>query len=146
MAGRPLREFDKRSFQDLVGLGCSEREICWFFRDEKGRIPTGDTLSRWCKRTYGVNFQEFFRQNGLMALKIKLRKNQFKLSEKSATMAIFLGKNYLGQTDNVKDETEENGLIGELIEIIKEPYDTYKEAETLISDMSDEQDEEDKPS
>ena len=32
-------------------------------------------------------------------MKIKLRKNQLELSAKNAAMAIFLGKNYLGQTD-----------------------------------------------
>lgn len=35
-----------------------------------------------------------------MYLKIRLRRNQLKLSEKSAAMAIFLGKNYLGQRDS----------------------------------------------
>lgn len=35
-----------------------------------------------------------------MALKVAVRKNQLELSKKSAAMAIFLGKNYLGQTDN----------------------------------------------
>lgn len=39
-----------------------------------------------------------------MYLKITLRRNQLELSKKSAAMAIFLGKNYLGQTD--KDDTD----------------------------------------
>lgn len=96
---RPLKEFDERQFIDLVGLGCSAEEICWWFRDEFGKPANGDTLSRWCKRTFGMSFQEYSRQNGSMALKIKLRRNQLKLSEKSAAMAIFLGKQFLGQTD-----------------------------------------------
>jgi len=37
-----------------------------------------------------------------MALKIQLRRNQFELSKKSAAMAIFLGKNYLGQKDVIQ--------------------------------------------
>ena len=49
-----------------------------------------------------MNFQEYFKQNGSMALKIALRRNQMALSKKSAAMAIFLGKNYLGQTDHVE--------------------------------------------
>ena len=105
--GRPTKEFDLKSFQDLVGLGCSQEEICWFFRDETGKPANIDTLTRWCKRTFGMTFQEYFRQNGYMALKIKLRRNQFKLSEKSAAMAIFLGKQYLGQKDNVEYEDSE---------------------------------------
>jgi len=99
--GRPLKEFDRKSFVDLVGLGCSQQEICWFFRDETGKPANVDTLSRWCKREFGMNFQEYSAENSGMALKIRLRRNQVKLSEKSAAMAIFLGKNYLKQTGSV---------------------------------------------
>lgn len=118
--GRPLKEFDRKAFADLVGLGCSQEEICWYFRDETGKSANIDTLSRWCKRTFGLNFQEYFKQNGFMALKIKLRRNQFKLSEKSAAMAIWLGKQYLGQVEN-PDMSEPNDdplvrLLGDLDE------------------------------
>ncbi len=105
--GRPKKEFDVKAFQDLVGLGCSQEEICWYFRDETGRCANVNTLSRWCKRTFGLNFKDYFAQNGYMALKIRLRRNQFKLSEKSAAMAIFLGKNYLGQKDTIEHSNSE---------------------------------------
>ena len=98
-AGRPTREFDVKQFNDLIALDCKQDEICWWFRDDKGKPANPDTLSRWCERTFGVNFQEYSRKNGGMHLKIKLRKNQLELSAKNAAMAIFLGKNYLGQTD-----------------------------------------------
>ena len=39
-----------------------------------------------------------------------LRRTQFKLAEKNAAMAIFLGKNYLGQTD--KQEHQHSGPNG----------------------------------
>lgn len=118
--GRPLKEFDRKAFADLVGLGCSQEEICWYFRDETGKSANIDTLSRWCKRTFGLNFQDYFKQNGYMALKIKLRRNQFKLSEKSAAMAIWLGKQYLGQVEN-PDMSDPNDdplvrLLGDLDE------------------------------
>lgn len=98
--GRPTKEFDIKLFTDLVGIGCTQEEICWVFRDENGKPANIDTLTRWCKRTFNQTFQEFSMQNKAMALKIKLRRNQLKLSEKSASMAIFLGKQYLGQRDN----------------------------------------------
>ena len=118
--GRPKKEFDKKTFQDLVGLGCSQEEICWFFRDETGKPANVDTLTRWCKREFGMTFQEYSQQNGGIALKIKLRKNQIELSKKSAAMAIFLGKNYLGQKDNII-ETDEQTLqaVGEALVKIK---------------------------
>ena len=97
--GRPTIDFDKKQFTDLVALGCKQEEICWWFRDETGKVANIDTLSRWCKREFGVNFQEYSKQNSLMALKIQLRRNQFELSKHSVPMAIWLGKQYLGQTE-----------------------------------------------
>lgn len=104
MAGRKAIEFDGRAFADLISLGCGAEEICWFFRDEKGKPANLQTLSNWCKRVYGMTFQEYRVANGAMRLKIQLRRNQLELSKKSASMAIFLGKNYLGQRDNVEIE------------------------------------------
>lgn len=122
--GRPKKDFDKKAFSDLIGFGCSQEEICWFFRDrDTGRPANIDTLSRWCKRTYGLNFQEYKRQNELVALKIQLRKNQIELSKKSAAMAIFLGKQYLGQSDtpmievNMHEQTAEDALSKSLKEL-----------------------------
>lgn len=97
--GRPPINFDRKQFIDLVALGCKQEEICWWFRDETGKVANIDTLSRWCKREFGVNFQEYSKQNSLMALKIQLRRNQFELSKHSVPMAIWLGKQYLGQTE-----------------------------------------------
>ena len=98
--GRPRIEIDRKSFVDLVGLGCTQDEICWFFRDDSGKPISEDTLTRWCKREFGKSFADYRNQNGLMALKIKVRRNQLKLSEHSASMAIWLGKQYLGQVEN----------------------------------------------
>lgn len=118
--GRPTADFNLRTFQDLVGLGCTQEEICWFFRDETGKPANIDTLTRWCKRTFGQTFQEYFRENGNMALKIQLRRNQFDLSKKSAAMAIFLGKNYLGQRDSFEvDNTEALTKLDEVLKEIK---------------------------
>ena len=62
--------------------------------------------------------------NGGIALKIKLRKNQLRLSETSAAMAIFLGKNYLGQTDQPADTSGQNNeLLQSLIDLEKKAAD-----------------------
>ena len=119
--GRPTKEFDIKAFQDLVGLGCSQEEICWFFRDETGKPANIDTLTRWCKRTFDMTFQEYFAKNGYMALKIKLRRNQFKLSEKNAAMAIFLGKNYLGQKDYFESDNKDAlAKLDQILDGVKE--------------------------
>lgn len=100
--GRPTADFDKKIFVDLVGLGCTQEEICWVFRDPTGKPANPDTLSRWCRREFDMTFQEYSKQNGGIALKIKLRKNQLDLSKTSAAMAIFLGKQWLGQRDQIE--------------------------------------------
>lgn len=114
--GRPTIDFDKKQFTDLVALGCKQEEICWFFRDETGKVANIDTLSRWCKREFGVNFQEYSKQNSLMALKIQLRRNQFELSKHSVPMAIWLGKQYLGQreTQEVTVSVNDDDTIKEM--------------------------------
>lgn len=117
MAGRPRKEFDKKTFVDLIGLGCTQEEICWFFRDNTGKPANIDTLSRWCKREFKKNFQDFKKENGGIMRNIQLRKNQMELSKKNAAMAIFLGKNYLGQKDSF--ETVDNTPIEVLDEILK---------------------------
>lgn len=116
-AGRPKKEFDKKLFIDLVGIGAEQDEICWIFRDDSGKPANRDTLSRWCKNEFGLNFQEYSKQNKAMALKIKLRRNQLKLSEKSAAMAIWLGKQYLGQHDrDISDAVNTaNGVLESIL-------------------------------
>lgn len=138
--GRPTVEFDVKAFNDLIALGCKQDEICWWFRDEKGKPANPDTLSRWCERTFGQNYQDYSRQNSGMYLKITLRRNQLELSKKSAAMAIFLGKNYLGQTD--KDDTDVKLTEARTAQIEAGQGsgavddETRKQVETIISEFS----------
>ena len=99
-----------------MGLGCGADEVCWFFRDDSGNPISEDTLSRYCKREFGVNFAEYRKQNGAMMLKIQLRRNQYELSKKSAAMAIFLGKQYLGQSDNPELDDERFEKLDKVLE------------------------------
>lgn len=91
-AGRPQKEIKKVEFEKLCGLQCTQQEICDFLDvDHK-------TLTRWCKRTYGKEYSQVYREKRSIG-KISLRRMQFKIAERSAAMAIFLGKNMLGQSD-----------------------------------------------
>ena len=86
---------DKRQFENLCGLQCTLLEICDFFDVED------DTLNSWCKKTYGTTFSEVFKRKRGKG-QISLRRMQWKLAEKNAAMAIFLGKQYLGQKDKIE--------------------------------------------
>lgn len=90
--GRPLTQIDEDQFKKLCALHCTNEEIAAFFN------CSIDTVREWCKRTFGDTFAEVYKRfaaNGNMSL----RRYQFKMAEKSVPMAIFLGKNWLGQTD-----------------------------------------------
>lgn len=91
---RPRKEIDQKQFENLCGLQCTLEEICGWFD------VCSDTLETWCKRTYKRSFSEVFAQKR-GAGKISLRRSQWRLAEKNATMAIFLGKQFLGQRDSV---------------------------------------------
>lgn len=93
MAGRPRIQIDKTDFEKLCGLQCTEEEIATFFN------CSVDSIERWCRREYKKNFAEVFSEKRGIG-KISLRRNQWKLAETNAAMAIFLGKNYLGQSDD----------------------------------------------
>lgn len=89
---RPQIQINKEHFENLCNLQCTLNEIAGFFK------CSPDTIENWCKRTYQLGFSDTYKkysQNG----KISLRRHQFKLAEKNASMAIWLGKQYLGQTD-----------------------------------------------
>jgi hypothetical protein len=123
-AGRPPKEFDRKAFEDLVGLGCTQEEICVFFRDDTGRPVATDTLTAWCKRTYGMTFQEYVKKNGLMLLRVRLRRAQLRLAERNASMAIFLGKQYLGQRDHVEyEDTAALERLNEILDTLKKEAD-----------------------
>lgn len=90
--GRPRIEIDKDSFEKLCGIQCTLVEIAQFFK------CCEDTIESWCKREYKVGFSEIYKKFSSTG-KISLRRAQFRLAETNASMAIFLGKQYLGQTD-----------------------------------------------
>lgn len=112
---RPRKEIDQKLFENLCGLQCTLLEIC-------DALDVSDkTLDRWCKRTYGEHFSEVFAKKRGKG-KISLRRMQWQLAEKNASMAIWLGKQYLGQRDGVElglptDNTQEDALSVSLREM-----------------------------
>lgn len=103
---------DKKVFENLCGLQCSMLEICDAFDvDDK-------TLTSWCKATYNMPFSEIFKLKRGKG-QISLRRMQWKLAEKNASMAIFLGKQYLGQKDVIINENKNLPKVEELLSKIE---------------------------
>lgn len=91
--GRPKKEITEEEFKKLCSLQCTIEEIAGWFNCHE------DTIRNYCKRTYDKTFQEVYSEFSV-AGKISLRRTQFKIAEGgNATMAIWLGKQMLGQTD-----------------------------------------------
>jgi len=112
---RHLTELNKKQFENLCGLQCTKAEICAFFE------ITDKTLERWCKRTYKKGFSDIFREKRGIG-KISLRRSQWRLAEKNAAMAIWLGKQYLGQKEQPEisltvDNRREDALSASLREL-----------------------------
>ena len=114
--GRPRKQIDKKQFEQLCKLQCTITEVCCFFDcDDK-------TLSKWCNETYGMSFSEIFRiKRG--AGQLSLRRYQFQLAEKNPTMAIWLGKQYLGQRDAVEVEHKNNEFLEALTDLTRKRID-----------------------
>ena len=89
--GRPKIEIDYELCKKLAQIFCTQKEIAAVLG------VSASTLE---------HDQEFLRihKEGLETAKASLRRKQWKLADKNALMAIFLGKNYLGQV-NEPDKT-----------------------------------------
>ena len=92
---RPQKTWTARDFEQfeaLCKIQCSKADICAVMDvSEK-------TLDRLVREKYKQTFEEMqshFRAYG----KASLLRSQFKLAERNPSMAIWLGKQYLGQVD-----------------------------------------------
>lgn len=124
--GRPRAIISQRQFEECCKLQCTHEEVCNILG------ISAPTLEKWCKETYGETFFKVFEQKRGLG-RMSLRRKQWALAETSAPMAIFLGKNYLGQTDNVetKIEFESDGFLEALKGQVKE---TFKSAGDVVEE------------
>jgi len=122
--GRPKKEIKKDLFESMCAYQCTLEEVCAFLG------VTDDTLNKWCKKEYGTTFSEVFKQKREVG-KMSLRRKQWKLADTNASMAIFLGKNYLGQRDSVEIEDRESlGKLDEILNGMKAAADAVKPKQT----------------
>lgn len=90
--GRPRIEIDEEQFKGLCSIQCTLQEIAAWFKCSE------DTIERWCKRQFKLSFAESYKKFSAGG-KISLRRYQMRMAEHNPTMAIWLGKQYLGQKD-----------------------------------------------
>ena len=103
--GRPKKEIDQNQFEKLCSICCTQKEIADFFD------CSIDTINRWCKRTYKLTFADTYEKKSSPG-KISLRRWQFKAAEAGNTsLLIFLGKQYLGQSDRIETDNKNDSTI-----------------------------------
>lgn len=85
-------KINKDFFEKLCALQCSTREICGICN------CTFEQLQEWCYQVYKAKYDDVYSVKSTKG-KVSLRNLQFKLAEKSPTMAIYLGRIYLNQDD-----------------------------------------------
>lgn len=112
---RPRIDIDREQFEKLCGLQCTKEELAGFFDCSE------DTIERWCRREYHDSFAVVFSKKRVTG-KISLRRSQFRMADTNPTMAIWLGKQYLGQTE--KQE----------VTVAVQEDDTTKEMEQYFAD------------
>jgi hypothetical protein len=100
--GPPLISDDKtlNIIEGLARIQCTQREAAGVLGVSRDTLhnffmANPDARERW--------------NNGLEGGKASIRRNQFKLCETNATMAIWLGKQYLGQRD--QNAVEMSGTV-----------------------------------
>jgi len=91
--GRNLIEIDWVKVEKLCLIQCTGEEIAAIIGVDY------DTLSAAIKREYEQDFSDYYKKHSAGG-KASLRRMQFKTAEGgNPTMQIWLGKQYLGQTD-----------------------------------------------
>lgn len=93
-------------FEELCKIQCTKEEICSVLN------VCYDTLNSWCNATYGKDFSLIFKEKREGG-KASLRRKQFKVAceNENPTMLVWLGKQYLGQTDKQENVNMEKVTI-----------------------------------
>ena len=108
----PKPKVNKAEFEKLCALQCTLLEIASWFN------CTDDTIENFCKAEYGMKFSEVFRIKRGKG-QVSLRRMQWQLAEKNTSMAIFLGKQFLGQRDNFPEEQQDSKALEALIKAVE---------------------------
>lgn len=119
-AGRPKIQIDWDEFDKLCQLQCTQKEIASWFN------CTDETIQNRCKAEKGLDFSVYYAQKADGG-KISLRRTQWQHAEKNVAMAIWLGKQWLGQSEkqyvvneNINHEAKVNEVeLEERINLLK---------------------------
>lgn len=118
-----------KQFEDLCYIQCTQAEICNVLDVDP------DTLANKLQEHYGMGYSEAYKKFSDGG-KMSLRRMQFrKAQEGSNTMLIWLGKQYLGQSEKIvnvdidKQEAEAMELLKNIENMTKGAFDDDNKVE-----------------
>jgi hypothetical protein len=127
--GPPKKIFLWEQFEGLCEIQCTQSEICSVLKLHK------QTLAIKIQEMYGEDYctvYKRFSEGGHASL----RRSQFKMSQKNCAMAIWLGKQWLGQKDHNDDKLPINdAIINHLlieIKMLKDKNAPIPEADQIV--------------
>lgn len=119
---RPKKEIPQDIFEGACEIQCTLEEMAGLFNcDTK-------TIEAWCKRTYSEGFSAVYKKKSACG-KTSLRRYQYNLARTNPSMAIWLGKQWLGQKDSPDSDNAPLEKLDAIIQAISKEADrTIKEA------------------
>jgi hypothetical protein len=93
--GRPQNDIDWTVFEQLCAIQCTQSEIASMLKIDP------DTLYKRVKEHYNSSYSEIYKRYSESG-KCSLRRYQFIQAKEKPAMAIWLGKQWLGQKENIE--------------------------------------------
>jgi hypothetical protein len=126
--GPKLKEIDWEKFEQLCALQCTQEEMAGMLKVEK------KTLARHVEAKYKLNYVDTYKKLSSVG-KCSLRRSQFVQSKKNAGMAIWLGKQWLGQKepDRVEQAPPNDALLDLTTQLLSENKSLKEQLDGLKS-------------
>jgi len=103
--GRPAKQIDWDVFDKLCAIQCSTRELADYFGVHF------ETIERAVKRDKGMELNDYYEQKRVPG-KIGIRRKQYEVAMNgSIPMLIWLGKQWLGQSEKVEQIQSDEKVI-----------------------------------
>lgn len=115
---------NQKQFEGMCYVQCTKEEMCAI-------LDVGEeTLSRWCRENYGMNFENAYKKYS-QGGKMSLRRNMFRQAEHNATMAIWLSKQHLGMKDVVENQNIDMSKVDKLLDSLENMADYVNNDESI---------------
>ena len=104
--GAKKKKIDFVLLDELISIFCTQEECAGVL------CIDADTLNARIREKHGIHFSDYYKQKNHKG-KASLRRRQHAMIEKNPVMAIFLGKQYLGQSDKSEVKQDVNMKVDE---------------------------------